>query len=107
MLKDRGQATIETVVLLPVLAACALGAWQVVVVAWALLAAGDAAQAGARALLSSEPARPAIRHALPGSMRSGATVEVSGGRVRVTVLVPSVIPGFAPRISATADVVHQ
>jgi hypothetical protein len=106
MLKDRGQATIETVVLLPVLAVCALGAWQVLVVAWALLAAGDAAHAGARALLSSEPARPAARRALPGSMRSGLTVDVAGGQVRVTVRVPSVIPGFSPRITATADVVH-
>jgi TadE-like protein len=107
MPKDRGQATIETVALLPVLAVCALGAWQVLVVAWALLAAGDAAHAGARALLSSEPAKPAIRRALPGSMRSGVDVEIGAGQVRVTVRVPSVIPGFAPHITAIANVAQQ
>ena len=32
--------------LLPVLAVCGLGAWQVLLVAWALVAAGDAAHAG-------------------------------------------------------------
>ena len=41
MCKHRGQASIETVVLLPVLAVCGLGAWQVLLVAWALVSAGD------------------------------------------------------------------
>ncbi len=101
---QRGQATIETVVLLPVLAACGVGAWQVVMVAWALVSVGDAAQAGARAELSHEPPRPAVVSALPGSMRKGMTVETAGGRLRVTVRVPSVIPGFAPRVTAVAEV---
>ena len=93
--------------LLPVLAACGVGAWQVVMVAWTLLSVGDAAHAGARAVLSHEPPRPAVVSALPGSMRKGATVQAAGGRLRVTVRVPSVIPGFAPRVSASAELVDR
>lgn len=104
---QRGQATIETVVLLPVLAACSVGAWQVVLVAWTLVSVGDAAHAGARAVLSHEPPRPAIVSALPGSMRQGVSVETAGGRLRVTVRVPSVIPGFAPRVTAAAELVGR
>ncbi len=107
MRATRAQASVETVVLIPVIAACAFGAWQVLMVAWALVAAGDAAHTGARALLSHERARPAVQAALPGSMRDGMSVQIGAQKLTVSVTVPSVIPGFAPRISASADVVRS
>ena len=107
MRKHRGQASIETVVLLPVLAVCGLGAWQVLLVAWALVAAGDSARAGARAVMSSEPPRPAVVRALPGSMRNGVTITVGEARLQVTVRVPSAIPGFSPHVTASADLVRR
>jgi hypothetical protein len=53
------------------------------------------------------PALDAALAALPASMRTGATVTESGGRVVVTVRVPSIVPGFAPRLSSSAPVVEQ
>lgn len=93
--------------LVPILAACALGAGQVLLVAWALLCAGDAAHCGARAILSREPARPAVRHALPGVMRAGEQVTIGARTVTVSIAAPSLIPGYSPRVSASADLVRQ
>jgi hypothetical protein len=104
MCSTRAQASIETVVLLPVVAALGLGAWQVVLVAWALVSVSDATHAGARAMLSHEPARAAVRSALPGSMRQGLAMHVHAGELSVSVRVPSVIPGYSPSVSATARV---
>jgi len=50
---------------------------------------------------------PAALAALPSSLRSDATATEHGGRLVVTVRVPSVVPGFAPEVSSSAPVVHQ
>ncbi len=81
--------------------------WQAFVAGWALVAAESASRAGARAALVGRPARTAALAALPESMRSGAAVQESTTRLSVTVRVPSVIPGFAPAVSASAALVRQ
>jgi Flp pilus assembly protein TadG len=104
--RERGQASIETVVLLPVLVVLTFGMWQAALAGWALVSAESAARAAARAALAGSPPRPAALAALPGSMRAGARVDDSGGRVTVRVHIPSVLPGFDADLSASADEVR-
>jgi hypothetical protein len=89
-----GQATVELVVLLPVIVVIALGVWQVAVAGHAVWAAGAAARAAARAeAVGGDPER-AARRLLPARVRSVARVRaVDGGEVRVDVPIPAVVGG--------------
>jgi uncharacterized protein (UPF0333 family) len=88
----RGQASVELVVLVPVIVAFALGAWQVAVAGHAVWAAGAAARAGARAeAVGGDPDR-AARRLLPGAVRRAAkVVGEEDGEVRVVVPIPAVV----------------
>ncbi len=93
MASERGQATIETVVLLPLVLACLLAAAQGVTAAWASVEAADAARAAVRAALVGGDAARTARAALPPALRRTARVRVTAdGRVRVDVVAP---PGWA------------
>jgi TadE-like protein len=105
--REHGQASIETVVLLPVLVALTFAMWQVALAGWALVSAESAARAAARAALAGSPPRPAALAALPGAMRPGAQVEDSGARVTVRVHIPAVLPGFDAELSASASEVRS
>lgn len=107
MHRTRGQASIETAVLLPVLLALALGCWQALLVGWTAISADHAARAAAHARLSGAPPADAAAHALPGSMRGGLRVRTGDGTVVVRVDVPRVIPGFSLSVSADAPLVGQ
>jgi len=97
-----GQASVEFVALLPVLAACLVLAAQTAVVGWALWAAGNSARAGARAQEVGADAEAAARRALPGSLRAGAGIR-DGDGVRVRVRVPGLVPGVRlPYVSAAS-----
>jgi len=100
--KERGQASIETVVLLPVLVAVTFAMWQAALAGWTLVSAESAARAAARAALAGSPTRPAALAALPESMRRGARVDEAGGAVTVRVRIPAVLPGFDADLSASA-----
>jgi hypothetical protein len=99
---NRGQATIETLALLPVLFALAVAVWQGLLIGWTALEAQQAARAGARAALGGERPAPAVGGSLPASMRDGVRVQRVRGRLIVHVLVPSVVPGFRLSLSASA-----
>jgi len=92
------------VALLPALLALAAAGWQVLLIAWALTAAAHAAGAGAHAELAGGAVRQAVIQALPETMRDGLAVRTTAQAVRVTVRVPSLIPGFSPHVSASAAV---
>jgi hypothetical protein len=98
----RGQASVEFVALLPVLAALLAIAAQTAVVGWALWAAGNAARAGARAQEVGSDARSAARRALPRALRRDAVIRDADG-VRVKVRVPALVPGLTlPPVSAAS-----
>jgi hypothetical protein len=100
--RESAQASVEFVALLPLLAAFLVIAAQTVVVGWALWSAGNAARAGARAAEVGSDAEAAARHALPGSLRSGAEIK-DGDGVRVRVRVPALVPGVElPEVSAAS-----
>src|SRR5687768_9421448 len=71
---EAGQATVELVALLPLLAVVLAGAWQAVLAGQAAWAAGAAARAAARAHgVGTDPTRAARTH-LPGSLERGLRV---------------------------------
>ena len=107
MNRSRGQASIETAALLPALLLLGLCCWQALLTGWASICAEHAARAAAHARLSGAQPAVAARSVLPRSMRSGIRVEDAGGKLRVRVTVPAVIPGFHLDVSAEAEAVGQ
>jgi len=107
MARQRAQASVETVVLLPLLAILAVASWQGLLAAWAVVSVQDAAHAGARAAMVGAPVRPAVARALPAGLRPGLAVRRAGDRLTVSVTLHTLIPGFAPRLEASAEVTPQ
>jgi Flp pilus assembly protein TadG len=101
---DAGQATVELVALLPLVLAVALTAAALVAGHAAAEQAGQAAQAGAMALIQGGDPRSAARRALPDGTR--ATIEVDGRRVTVDVRprlpVGPVADAMTARVTADA-----
>jgi hypothetical protein len=89
--EEEGQASVETVALLPVVALCGALLWQAVVAGQALWLSAAAARAAARATAVGGDAEAAARGALPPRLESGLVVRAAGGAVRVAVRVPSVL----------------
>jgi hypothetical protein len=93
-----GQAAVELVVVLPLVAVAALVAASVLVFQATRERAGEAAQAGAIALLQGADAVGAA-HRAAGSR---AVVRVRGRRVIVAVAPPKPLGAVLPRLRATA-----
>jgi hypothetical protein len=100
-----GQASVELVALLPLAALIALAIGQLLAAGSARELAGNAAEAGAAALLQGSEPTAAARDALPGWSRDRTTVDVAGRRVEVHVRPRTVVPLLAERLEAsvTAD----
>lgn len=100
----RGQASVELVALLPLLAMLCAGVLQVVLVGHAAWAAGGAARAAARASAVGADARAAARAVLPAHLEHGLRVRSRlAGEVVVSLRAPSLIPAIAVgRVSAEA-----
>ena len=100
--RERGQASVELVAVLPALVVCVLIAGQAVAAGWALWSAGNAARAGARAEHVGADGEDAARRALPGGLGAGADVRSRDG-VRVRVDVPRLVPGAElPAVTAAS-----
>lgn len=94
---ERGQATVELVALLPLVAVLAGLLWQAVVAGQAVWLSGTAARAAARASAVGGDPSAAARRALPARLRAGLRVERVGAEregVRVAVAIPAVIGGL-------------
>jgi hypothetical protein len=107
---DRGQATVELVALLPLLAVFVAMLWQAVVAGQAVWFAGSAARAAARASAVGSDARAAAQRVLPDRLERGLVVARERGDqgVRVAIEIPTVI-GTAGlgRVSARARLQEQ
>jgi Flp pilus assembly protein TadG len=97
-----GQSTVEVVALLPLLLAAGLAMFSLLHAGRAEEAAGNAAEAGAVALLQGREPRAAVRAALAGWPEQRAMIQISGRRVTVRV-TPAGPFGARLRASATAD----
>lgn len=107
---EHGQATVELVALLPLLAVLAALLWQAVVAGQAVWFAGSAARAAARASAIGSDARAAARRVLPDRLERGLVVDRERGDqgVRVAIQIPTVV-GTAGlgRVSARARLQEQ
>lgn len=103
MTGSRGQASIEVLGLLPLVAVIALAAFTMIASHTAGEQAGEAAEAGALAVLQGgvDP-REAAEEALPKATRKRSTITVSGRRVRVRVRPRLPIPSLADRLAGEA-----
>jgi len=106
---QRGQASVELVALLPLLAIVGLIGWQIVVAGQAVWMSGAAARSAARAEAIGSDASAAARRALPGALRRAVRVRTGDdGAVRVAIGVPSVVGGLRlGSVSARAQFVRQ
>jgi hypothetical protein len=90
-----GQASVETVALLPLVVLVGALLWQAVVAGQALWLSGAAARAAARATAVGGDAEAAARGVLPRRLQHGLRVrparDGAGGGVRVAVRIPSVL----------------
>ena len=105
MHSDDGQAAVELVALLPLIAAVLLVAWQFVIAGDARSSAAVAARAAARAAAVGANPADAARDRLPAGLRRGLRVRAGrGGAVTVSVRVPTLAgPIDLGRIAATAS----
>jgi hypothetical protein len=102
--RQSGQATVELVALLPLLALVGLALWQAVIAGQAMWLAGAAARSAARAAAVGDEPAAAARRALTPALERGLRVRIGEtGKVRVAVAVPSVVGGGRlATVSATA-----
>ena len=92
--QQRGQATVELVAVLPLVAILGLAVWQAAVAGQAMWLAGAAARAAARAQALGTDPLTAARTALPPRLEDGLRVASLAGRgARVTVRIPAVLTG--------------
>jgi hypothetical protein len=92
LLRDAGQAAVELVALLPVIAVVLLAAWQAVLAGHAAWAATAAARAAARAAAVGASPETAARRHLPDRLEAGLRVDdLTMGAVRVSVRIPRLV----------------
>ena len=103
VIRERGQATIELLAVVPVLIVAALVVWQLVLVGHTAWLAAHAARAAARAELVDEDAAAAARSVLPEGLESGLEVELDDdGGARIRVPVPVVHTGWRAPVKLAA-----
>jgi hypothetical protein len=105
---ERGQATVELVALLPLLALAVALMWQAALAGQAIWLAGSAARAAARADAIGLDAAAAARRVLPSRLERGLAVSAHGdGAVAVSIRVPSVVGGSLASVGARARFAPQ
>jgi hypothetical protein len=109
--RERGQATVELVALLPLVAVLGGALWQAAIAGQAIWLAGSAARAAARASAVGADARAAARRVLPARLERGLVVtRVGTGHdgVRVTIAIPAIVgAGHVGGVSARARLQEQ
>ena len=96
---ESGQATVEFVGILPIVAIVMLALWQLLLFGMTFVFAGHAARAGARALAVGNPGVTTVAEKdLPAAWRNGTSVTDSTngqgqGQVSVSVPMPFLFPG--------------
>ena len=100
---ESGQAAVELVGALPVLVLLGLGILQLLAVGYAGAMAGHAAEAAALASAAGRDPSAAARDAVPGWPSSRLRVSSRGGRTRVALRPPSLIPNLAAKLEVGAE----
>ena len=101
---DSGQASVETVAVLPVALAVAAVCWQLALTGHAAWLSAHAARAGARADAVGANVGSAARSALPTGLERRLRVErLDGGGIRVEVRVPFLLNRWSSPITVGAS----
>jgi hypothetical protein len=100
---EGGQAGVELLGSLPVVLVLGLACFQLLAVGYALVLAGNAAEAGARAVAAGGNGAQAARDSLPGWSRARGEVDVDGGRVNVRLRPPSPLRAVSRRLEVRAS----
>jgi hypothetical protein len=100
---DAGQATVEVVGMLPLVAVVAFAALQALAAGLAAELADHAAEAGAVAILEGTDPHDAAKKAIPGWSGAHIDVAVHGKTVRVRVRPPAVLPSVGDLLASTAE----
>jgi hypothetical protein len=98
-----GQASIELLAALPALALAAALALQLLLVGYSLTIADGAAEAGAIAGAAGRDSRDAARGALPRWARGRSQVSAEGGRVRVEIRPPALLPALSDALTISSE----
>jgi hypothetical protein len=98
-----GQASVETMAMVPLVVLVAAIAWQLVLTGHTLWLCANAARAAARADLVGESPGRAARSALPRSLERDLSVtRVDGDRVRVRLRVPLLLHSWPSPVTLAA-----
>lgn len=100
--RDRGQASVEVVAMLPILAIVAAAVLQLLAAGLAAELADHAAEAGAVALVQQRAPAQSARDAVPGWSRDRLSVKVEGRTVRVRLRPPALTASLAGLLAADA-----
>ncbi len=92
--EERGQASAELVGMLWWMLLAALVVWQLMLAAWAVDQAANAARTASRVEGRGGDAMKAARNALSNGLRDGMTVDMNGETAKVSVRIPIVVPGL-------------
>ena len=101
--RESGQAQLELIAGLPLLALAAVIALQLLAVGYSQSLADGAAEAGAIAAADGREPAAAARAGLPGWARGRVEVDVDGGRVKVELDPPAIVPGLGGRLGVSSD----
>jgi hypothetical protein len=100
---ESGQASIELVMLAPLLVLVVLAAAQLLAAGAAGELADHAAEAAAVAVLQGTDPKVAARDAVPGWSRDRMTIRIDGRKVRVRLQPPSPIPALGDLLAASRE----
>jgi len=100
---QRGQAAIELVALLPLLLAAGLVVMQLLVAGATAEYAGQAAEAGAVAILQDHDPSTAARSSIPSWTRRDVHVRIHGRNVTVRLRPRALLPEVGDLLSTTAE----
>jgi len=92
--EERGQASTELMGMVWWLFLVALLVWQLLLAAWAIDQAANAARTASRVEARDGNADKAAHWAVSGALRKGMKVDVDGDTATVSIRVPIVVPGF-------------
>jgi hypothetical protein len=92
---QRGQASAEFMGWIGWVLIAGFAAWQLLLAGWAKIEATNSARTASRTIGKQGNPQSAAKEALPGALRDGVQVQVSGDKVTVKVPLPVLIPSFA------------
>jgi hypothetical protein len=91
---QRGQVATEFMGMLWLLLLCAVFVWQLLLVAWSVDQAANAARTASRVNARDGNAEKAAHWAVSPGLRDGMKVRINGDTATVSVRIPILIPGL-------------